>query len=252
MNPRTVPPSRLLAAVGLLGVLLLGAAACGGAGADSKTGVASLSDSEGSGGSTGTTQLSQADREKQLLDYTKCLREHGIDVADPQVDANGNLQPGGPGGGFRAQGQDSTGNTIDREAFRKAREACGNPPRVGGNFSPEQQQQFQDAALKFAQCMREHGVDLPDPDFSQGPGAGGGGNGGPPGTGGQGAGRGRGIFGGANDSNDPTTQAAREACRSNLSGLPGGGPGGPGAPIGPGGPGGSGGGGNTSSGGGNG
>ena len=26
---------------------------------------------------------------------------------------------------------------------------------------------LQDGALKFAQCMREHGVDMPDPQFSE-------------------------------------------------------------------------------------
>jgi hypothetical protein len=37
-------------------------------------------------------------------------------------------------------------------------------PGGGKQLSPEEQ----DKILAFARCMREHGVDMPDPDFSSG------------------------------------------------------------------------------------
>lgn len=211
---------RRVAAVGVTAGLGLALAACGGANGDTNNGVASLSDSgSGNGGSTGTTApMSAAEREAALLKYTQCLREHGANVPDPQVDANGNVRLGG-GGGPGGGGGQGTGSTIDRKALQDARKACGDPPRGAfGNFNPENQAQFQDAALKFAKCMRDQGVDMPDPDFSGGQG---GFQGGPPGTG-QGGQR-RGPFGNL-DRNDPKVQAAIEQCRSAFSNLPGGGP----------------------------
>ena len=38
------------------------------------------------------------------------------------------------------------------------------PPEM----SEEQQQRFKEQALKFARCMREHGIDMPDPQFQSG------------------------------------------------------------------------------------
>ena len=32
-------------------------------------------------------------------------------------------------------------------------------------LSPEEEAKMRDNALKFAQCMREHGIDMPDPTF---------------------------------------------------------------------------------------
>jgi hypothetical protein len=230
------------------------AVACSKTGADD--GVASLNGGGNANGAPGTTApLSAQEREALLLKYTQCLREHGVNVPDPQVDANGNLQLGGRGGGGAGGGgAGQTPGSIDRSAFDAARKACGDPPRLGGRFNPENQAQFQDAALKFAKCMRDKGVDVPDPDFSQapqgGPGgnAGGGGNGGPPGTGAGGRGGGGGGFFGSLNRDDPKVQAAFQECRSAFGNLPGGGPGGQGGPGGGTGGGGTGGGGGATGG----
>jgi hypothetical protein len=87
---------------------------------------------------------------------------------------------------------------------------------------------MQEDALRFAQCMRDEGVeDFPDPDFSDmGPGGepqtGSGGDGGP--SDGDGDGRGeRLVLGpfGEIDLDDPETAAAFEACQDLLGGPPG-------------------------------
>ena len=49
--------------------------------------------------------------------------------------------------------------TLDDPAASAAPDASGSP---APSISPE------DAMLAFARCMREHGVDMPDPDFSGG------------------------------------------------------------------------------------
>ncbi|MEU6863524.1 hypothetical protein ABZ924_09655 [Streptomyces sp. NPDC046876] len=84
----------------------------------------------------------------KALKVRKCLREHGIDAPDPQP------------------GQDPRGMTLgtgseDPEALKKAFEACGmQAPGTG-----EMPQQEKDKALKWAKCMRDNGVNVPDPEF---------------------------------------------------------------------------------------
>jgi hypothetical protein len=71
---------------------------------------------------------------------------------------------------------------------------------------------MQDAMVKFAQCMRENGYDLPDPTFD-----------GPPSPGSSESPGDGGPFGGI-DQNDPAFKKAFDACRDQLPGIPGGGP----------------------------
>ena len=140
-------------------VLVLALASCGGEGSDPQ--VASL------GGTTATEEDEAAsseepDPEEALLAYARCMREHGVDVPDPQVDGEGRAT-------FRLVRP--RGN---EQKFREAQEACGKHlenarPR---NLSPEQEQEMREAMLAFARCMREHGVDIPDPQFGEGGGAG--------------------------------------------------------------------------------
>jgi hypothetical protein len=143
-----------------LGAVMLAGAACGGSSDDG--GVASINQSAAASDAPAD---SKADVEKQLIAYTQCLRDQGIDIADPQVDADGNLRMGGVK--FQGGGGDRS-NLADQ--FTKAREVCGEPPEgAGGMFSHGgDQTAMQDALVKFAECMRGQGVDVPDPDFSGG------------------------------------------------------------------------------------
>lgn len=167
--------SVLLPAV-LAAVLALGA--CGGGDSDDGSGVASVA----GGGTSATTASPTAsgDLEKELLAYTECLRGEGLDVPDPTVDADGNVVfgpragGGGAGGGGEGGGGDGSGGGIDREARAAAREVCGDlPAGLTNSFSEEDRSAFQDAAVEFARCMRAEGVDVPDPDLSEGAGGGG-------------------------------------------------------------------------------
>jgi hypothetical protein len=224
----------MLAALALAGLL----AACGSDGDNSDAGsddVASASDDEANEQSQDDDQ---ADTEEELLDWVECMRDEGVDVPDPTRDADGNLvingngiTVGGDGYGTSTNDGEDDGDepSITPEEMDAAEEVCGPPPGFGpGDISDEDLQAMQDAALEFAQCMRDEGIeDFPDPDFSDlGPGGepqsrssddnGGGGGGG----GGSDEQVVLGPFGEI-DMDDPETAAAFEACQDLLGGPPG-------------------------------
>lgn len=169
------PPS-LLPALALSVALL---AACGGG--DDGGGVASLGDGDGEEAASTETTLSPDEAEEALLDWAECMRGHGLDVPDPQVDEDGGVQirVGRSAGGDDDEGPDGpvAGQALvpgDRDDLEEAMEDCGEPPRIGGEFSEEDRAEMEERALAFAECMRENGApDFPDPDFSRdGPGVG--------------------------------------------------------------------------------
>ncbi|MFI5667109.1 hypothetical protein [Streptomyces sp. NPDC051704] len=140
-------------AAALTGLTLFVTACTGGVGSDAKDG------KDGKGGKDGTSTnasgggggaASGADADKALK-TRKCLREHGIDAPDPEP------------------GQDPRGMTLgsggeDPEAVKKAFDACGLQAPGSGRISQEDK----DKALKWAKCMRDNGVNIPDPDFNGG------------------------------------------------------------------------------------
>ena len=150
----------------LLAACLL--AACGGddGSGDAADGVASLDDTATDDTATDETgsappTTGARDTETALLEFADCMREHGVDMPDPQVDENGGVQievGGGVGGG-----------AADPDDFREAQEACqelmpdGPMTRDNGEFDPTE---MQDQMLEFTECMRDHGVPMDDPDFS--------------------------------------------------------------------------------------
>jgi hypothetical protein len=200
----------------LLGLLLL-TASCDGSG-DSTDGVASLEGADTLTVSPETETTVAVDQEQAMLDFAACMRDNGVDIEDPTVDADGNLQFGGLRG---AAGTED----IDRDAMRQAMDTCRNLIEGlaigpgGGDFDPTE---LQDTMLEYAACMRDNGFDMPDPDFSSsGPSA-------------DGTGEGRGGPFGSIDHSDPDFQVAQQACQDILSGFGrgaiGGGPGGGVAP----------------------
>ncbi|MGL5867270.1 MAG: hypothetical protein ACRCYX_15610 [Dermatophilaceae bacterium] len=198
---RSVGAARSFRAL-VVGALLAGAlTACGGA-ESSSGGVAAIEEGSGSDGSSSSTSpTASGDAEQQLLDYVECLRSEGLDVPDPTVDAEGNLTLRPPGGV-------AGGQPINREQFQKAQETCGQPPEGALGITEEDRSELQDAALEFAKCLRGEGIDVPDPDFSEG------------GLGGAG---GQGPFGDLN-TDEPKVAAAVEKCQSAFGDLlPGGG-----------------------------
>jgi hypothetical protein len=149
-------------------------AACGSAAANDRE-VASLSTaavgdattdtSDTSGDATETTGA--VDPTEGPLEFAKCMREHGIDMPDPTFSENGGgvaVQIGGPG--------QEPGTGPDPKDLEAANKECQQfLEKAGTGFeppSPEDQRKMQEQALEFSKCMREHGIDIPDPQFSTG------------------------------------------------------------------------------------
>jgi hypothetical protein len=193
--------TRMLTALALAAVAGLLLAACGGS--DSPQ-VANLGNTTAAPEGEDDTSGEETDPQEAILAFTRCMRENGVDVPDPDFSGDGG---GGPRFRARPGGGDFDPNDPD---FQAAQEKCrSHLEGIQGRFDPESREAFQDAALEFAQCMRDQGIDVPDPDFSQGPGGGGG------------------LFGADGiDPSDPDFQAAQEECRHVFEDLGIGPPGG--------------------------
>jgi hypothetical protein len=174
-------------------VVVLGLAGCG-KGAKNG-GVATVS---GAGaGNTGASPTPSATLSAQdaMLKFAQCMRDHGIDMKDPEMSGDGNfgIQIGG-----------GPGTPANKEKVDAAMEACkqympngGEPPKANPEMAAKMR--------KLAECMRANGVPtFPDPD----PETGGIMIQGDPSTG--------------LDPRSPTFQAAQDKCNKEA-GLPAGG-----------------------------
>jgi hypothetical protein len=148
--------ARPLAAAVMVSVLLT---ACGGGGDDSTSDdvdveVASLGTGpDAPSGSDVTDSSAPTDPEEAQLAFAECMREHGIDVPDP-----------GAGGGIRV-----VGDAAEQEEMEAAMEACEpllENAREAIARDPEQEAELREQMLEFTDCMREQGIDMPDPVFS--------------------------------------------------------------------------------------
>jgi hypothetical protein len=165
----------VLATLGATALLVLAGCSSG----DDGGGIASV------GGTQDTTapQEAEVSDEEQALLFVECMREQGFDLPDPEPDGNG---------GFDF-GLADAGVDFDDPAFREAIQACRDELPGGGqqNFDDPE---FQERMREFAQCMRDNGVDVPDPDPNGGFG---------------------GMLGEI-DPNDPAFRGALEACQDML------------------------------------
>jgi hypothetical protein len=165
----------------LLALVLGVAAGCGSR--SSGPGVATAGGGAGGGASAHPT--SSADRAAQMRRFAQCMREHGVDMPDPN--------PNGGGVKVAASG-------TSKQKVSAATQACQSylPPDVFSSPNPQQLAQLR----QFAQCMRDHGVNMPDPD---------------PNGGGL-----RISKSGGTSPDDPAFNAAQNACSDKLPGKGGG------------------------------
>jgi hypothetical protein len=178
-------------------VLVILVAAC--SGATGGPGVATLDDPEASGSPTpAPSQLSPQDA---ALAYARCMRENGVDMPDPQVSTSG--------GGGEVRIDQQGGPPVSKDKFTAADAVCRHfmAAAAPNGQGPQMSAEDQDKVLAFAKCMREHGVDMPDPDFS---------------SGGfsiqiNGSGDGNATTG-KGPQDDPEFKAAEDACKSLLPG----------------------------------
>lgn len=202
---RSVIPARAVASVMLVGAFGVGISACGSSSSSSSTAVA------------GTSVASSNARYEARLNLAKCLRGKGLNVPDPSP--GGGTAGGGAGGIFRQLAG------IPRTQLQSAMQACQQYVKQAfpaANLSPAQQEQFRQAFVKYATCMRTYGVNIPDPGST--------------GSGTPGAGGGFGFRGalGSAVRNSPAFKTANAKCASLRPRFGGGGAGGGGPAGGPG------------------
>lgn len=156
----------------------LGLAACGG-GAPS----ASSSTSDPGASASGASASAAS---SDALKFAQCMRTHGVpDFPDPTVSGNGG----------QSSGNLPSNINTNSSSFQAAEQACQKyvPTANSGSGGQGPNQATQ---LKFAECMRSHGVtSFPDPSSN-----------------------GETFVGGGVDVHSPTYQAAAQACQSLLSG----------------------------------
>lgn len=192
---------------GLLFAFALLATACGASTGDElSAGVATLQDTSvpatSDGSASGTPDAGDTDQvtddEAQLLAFAACMRENGVDMADPTVDADGNLRLARP----RNLDAEDRGSLDETNA---ARDLCSQYlDGVELGFQERDQTELQDQLLDFTSCMRENGYDMPDIQFG--------------GSGGGAGGAGGGAFAEI-DEDDPDYQAAFEVCGETFGGV---------------------------------
>lgn len=84
------------------------------------------------------------------LAFAGCMREHGVNMPDPSGDGGVKLDNGGDPAAFEA-------------ASQKCRDQLGTPPAREGGGPGKTDEELPADHLKIAKCLREHGVDVPDP-----------------------------------------------------------------------------------------
>jgi hypothetical protein len=97
------------------------------------------------GGGDAKEKKTEASNVDLQLKYAKCMRDNGVNVPDPKADGTGAISIGG-------------GDAKAQAAIAKCKQYLPN----GGE--PEKMSPEELATLvKYAQCMRKNGVDMPDP-----------------------------------------------------------------------------------------
>ena len=105
-------------------------------------------ESGAAGGSTGRSKGMSKEDQKLHLKFASCMREQGIDMPDPAGD-------GKPQRAIRID---------DPEKMEAAMEECREFAPKMGRGELKVSEKDKEAMRKFAQCMRDEGLEVGDPD----------------------------------------------------------------------------------------
>jgi hypothetical protein len=171
------PWLRRAAALAALALIALLATACGGG----------SSPAASTGGST---------RQQAALAYARCMRAHGVpDFPDPDTNGDFHLSDNQQGGGSKGSGSNSVSSQETA-----ADHVCHHLLAAGPQLNAAQNQHALSQLVKYAQCMRAHGVpNFPDPHTTNG---------------GIGVPSGIGFDMSGIDQNSPQYRSAEQACQS--------------------------------------
>lgn len=137
------------------------------------------------GGDSSSGGGARDSEEEAALEFTECLRARGVEVADPKPGQKNIEVPDG-----------------EDPATKRALGACDDKlDDAGQELSSEGEEEFREGALALAECLREEGIEMGDPEFL-------------------GPGKFHLDIAGI-DTDSPAFEAAREACEDKLPELPG-------------------------------
>lgn len=111
-------------------------AACGSSG--------SGDDVASAGGTRSSSAVPQAG-DGSGIEYARCMREHGVDIPDPEP-------------GTQPPVVDGPADSTEHKAIEACKQFLPNGGEVE-EISPEDLEKVR----QYARCMREHGIDMPDP-----------------------------------------------------------------------------------------
>jgi hypothetical protein len=117
-----------------------------------------------SGGEPSSVDSSNKSDEQIVTEFSACMRDRGWKIPDPELEADGTIN-------FRAMlstvwqtpGFDRN-NREDLDACLPILQNIG----FAGQRPSEDEIELEDNLLNFAQCLRDSGLSVPDPDFSAG------------------------------------------------------------------------------------
>ncbi len=149
--------------------MLIAYGCCSPAGAD--IGVASLDENRLSGVEVASGDLSEnttnadLDDEELTISFVDCMRREGFTVADPVLNADGTVDLAEI---RKSIAQNPDFDIRDSKTINSLDKCL--PLLEGATFaqlpSQEDEIEFQDNLLSFAECLRSLGIEIPDPDFS--------------------------------------------------------------------------------------
>ena len=127
--------------IGIAVLLLWALAGCDSSGSNAGGGAAA--------GMAKTDQIGQA-----AVQFAHCMRDHGYPVADPTFDQDGLPQYG-----------ENMASMPKNDDFNQVRQTCAEPLNAAYQAAgvPNKKEVKPEDLLGFARCMREHGIDIPDP-----------------------------------------------------------------------------------------
>ena len=92
--------------------------------------------------------------EEGVLEFAQCMREEGVNFPDPTFDIDGNPQ---------FDNLEIENEEEFESAFEKCEDILRNALPEQFDLDPEVEAALVDASLEFSQCMRDQGIDFPDP-----------------------------------------------------------------------------------------
>ena len=137
--------------------------------AQSDVGVAKVIDSTSELPIESKTQYSDTSEntdEKAATLFASCMRNNGFDMADPELNSDGTVR----WGNFK-ESLDVGGFNLKNDKSSVAYEECSpllERITLADEKNAEDEIEMQDKLLSFAQCLRDNGLEVQDPDFSKG------------------------------------------------------------------------------------